>query len=70
MIGGEYEKGISYNCSDDVALPGSNAIWLFPVGKILVYTVFWSNGIPLLQGTEGVDDIYMRNIGIIISAIL
>ena len=70
MIGGEYEKGISYNCSDDVALPGSNAIWLFPVGKILVYTVFGSNGIPLLQGAKGVVDIYMWHISIVVSAVL
>ena len=70
MIGGEHEKGLSYNCSDDATLPGSNAIWLFPVGEILVYTIFWSNGFPFLQGAKGVVDIYMRNIGIIISAIL
>ena len=45
-----YEKVISDTCSFDVAVFGSNAIRVFPVGEILVDTGVWCDGIPILSG--------------------
>jgi len=47
---GKYETGISHSRSDDAALSRSDAIRVFPVGKVLGDAGVWRNGVSLLSG--------------------
>ena len=69
-IGADNEKGISNFSSDDAAMFGTHAIWIFPVGEILFYTGVWSDGVPILPGEEGMAGLFLWNFGIALSAVL
>lgn len=65
-----HETSLSRSRSTHAALPGSDAVWLFPVGKAIVDDSVCSYGFSLLSGAEGVVGLYAWRSGSALPAIL
>ena len=65
-----YETSMPISCCNIVALFGSYAIRVFPVGKILVDVGVWRYGVPILPGAKGMAGLYLWYFGSAVSAVL
>ena len=62
-----YETYLPFSCSPVAALPGTNAVWIFPIGAICGDGGIWLDGISILSKSENNSDVGVWHFGITVS---
>lgn len=62
----KYETYLPNSCSNDAALPGTDAVWLFPIGTICSDDSVWAYGISLLSEPEDGGNVGVWRFGFVV----